>query len=301
MTVEEVQQQFYQVREQFQDFHFIYTDGSKSGHRTSNAIFYNGDEQIVSQIRLQNETSIFTAEQHAVLEALKLTQNKQWNKVVICTDSRSVIQSLQSKHPSSPLHIHIYNLHQTLSTNGVQIKFIWIPGHSGIHGNVQADKYARNALALTHITNIPIEYQSIKTILRQKTLRLWRKQWLEVTRATQLRRIKKDITEWQSSNRSNREEEKVLARLRLGHTWYTHSYIYKQDAQPTCNVCRTPVTVEHIIIQCPKYERERHQLRNHCNRHGLPFTLATILGDSEDGLQDLLFHFLRNIDLFTRL
>ena len=33
---------FIQTREQLNDFHFIYTDGSKDGDRAANAVFYHG-------------------------------------------------------------------------------------------------------------------------------------------------------------------------------------------------------------------------------------------------------------------
>ena len=301
MSASEIQQKFLELCEQLQGFKLIYTDGSKDAVRTSNAVFSDCDGRIIIQTRLRNETSIYIAELHAVLEALKLTERKHWNQVAICTDSRSVVQSLQMNNPSSALLIHIYNIHETLSTQGVQIKFVWIPGHSGIHGNIQADKYAKDALALDDITNIQIEYQSIKTLLRQKTLALWKKQWTDTNPATQLRRIKADITDWQSSNRSNRQEEKVLARMRLGHTILTHSYIYTKNIRPTCARCATPITVEHLLIVCPKYHRERVRLIDFCNRDGLPFTLETILGDVGQGLLDLLFSFLRDTNLFTSL
>ena len=39
MSAEETQQLFLQTRQQYEDFIFIYTDGSKADNRTSNAVF----------------------------------------------------------------------------------------------------------------------------------------------------------------------------------------------------------------------------------------------------------------------
>ena len=126
-------------------------------------------------------------------------------------------------------------IHQTLSTQGAHIKFMWIPGHSGIHGNMQADKYAKYALAFNSITHIQTEYQSIKSSLRQRTVALWKHQWTDTTQTTQLRRIKPEIREWSSCNRNNRQEEKVLARMRLGqHTLHPQLYIHKQCSTNLC-------------------------------------------------------------------
>ena len=236
MSAEETQQLFLQTRQQYEDFIFIYTDGSKADNRTSNAVFCTFEGETIEQARLQNNTSIYIAELHAVLKVLKLAEQKLWDKIIICTDSRSVVQSLETKHPSSPLLVQIYNIHQTLSTQGAHIKFMWIPGHSGIHGNMQADKYAKYALAFNSITHIQTEYQSIKSSLRRRTVALRKHQWTDTTQTLQLRRIKPEIREWSSCNRNNRQEEKVLARMRLGHTLYTHSYTYIHK-QCSTNLC----------------------------------------------------------------
>ena len=173
ISSEEIQQKFLQLRDRFSDSHFIFTDGSKDGDRTSNAVFCSFDEHSINQTRLQNHTSIYIAELHAVFKALKHIQEEYLQRVVICTDSRSVVQSLRSNTPSSPLLIHFCNLHQKLSEIGTQIQFLWIPGHSGIYGNEQADKYAKEALALFNITEISAEYTSIKASLRQAINKKW--------------------------------------------------------------------------------------------------------------------------------
>ena len=169
----------------------------------------------------------------------------------------------------------------------------------------QINTYAKYALAFNSITHIQTEYQSIKSSLRQRTVALWKHQWTDTTQTTQLRRIKPELREWSSCNRNNRQEEKVLARMRLGHTLYTHSYIYTNSARPTCARCQIPITMRHIIIDCPTYNRERQgqrqRLTDYCNKDGIPFDLNTILGDAEHGLHDVLFSFLRNMNLFLKL
>ena len=93
----------------------------------------------------------------------------------------------------------------------------------------------------------------------------------------------------------------LLARLRLGHTVYTNSYIYLKDPRPTCNLCHHPKTVEHIIVECPTYRRARTRLRGFCNNNNLPFSLQSILGDTNTIMTDLLFSFLREIKLFEKM
>ena len=292
---EEIQQKFLEHRDRFSNYHFIYTDGSKDSERTSNAVFCNCN---IIQNRLQNNTSIFIAELHALLEALKHIREEKVQKAVICTDSRSVAQSLRNKNPSSSLLIHIHNIHQELSNTGVQIQFIWVPGHSGIYGNIQVDKFAKEALALNNITDIPTEYTSIKASLRNSTLKKWQQHWRDVTTDTQLRRIKPKIEVWSSSNRSNRREEKALARLRLGHALYTHGHIYSRNDHPTCTRCQTAQTVQHII-NCPNHCRHREKMIDFCNKENLAFCLPTVLGDTRE-LHDLLFRSSKKHNCSTR-
>ena len=48
----------------------------------------------------------------------------------------------------------------------------------------------------------------------------------------------------------NRKEEVTLSRLRIGHTWITHSYLLEGKQQPMCYACQTKYTVKHILIEC---------------------------------------------------
>lgn len=71
---------------------------------------------------------------------------------------------------------------------------------------------------------------------------------------------------------STRRYETLIARLRIGHTELTHSYIREKQPSPICTICDTPLTVEHILISCRKFTNIRHQLH-------MPNNLPTILGD----------------------
>ena len=300
ISPQEAQQQFLDLRSRLQTFHFIFTDGSKDGERTSNAVYCSND-RYVTKTRLNNDTSIYIAELHAVYKALSLIKEKSLPRAVICTDSRSVVQSLQTTNSTSSLLTNVHNIHQELASGGTQIRFVWIPAHKGICGNETADKFAKEALSITNITNLPVEYQSIKANIRRAVTTIWQTQWTNASRATQLRRIKPQIEIWSSATRKSRKEEKILARLRLGHTLYTHSYIYSKDPRPMCTLCSHPETVEHLIAQCPAYRSQRIRMTEFCTRENLTFNLANILGDSHPALLDLLFTFLRDIKVLDKL
>ena len=72
--------------------------------------------------------------------------------------------------------------------------------------------------------------------------------------------IKPTIGEYQSVVRNIRKEEVVLARLRLGHTRVTHSYLLQGEEQPQCVGCDAPFTVRHFLLECGDFA----QVRNNC-------------------------------------
>ena len=68
------------------------------------------------------------------------------------------------------------------------------------------------------------------------------------------------LGEYQSVVRNIRKEEVVLARLRLGHTRVTHSYLLQGEEQPQCVGCDAPFTVRHFLLECGDFA----QVRNNC-------------------------------------
>ena len=71
--------------------------------------------------------------------------------------------------------------------------------------------------------------------------------------------FKPSIGEHQSVVRNIRKEV-ILARLRLGHTRVTHSYLPQGEEQPHCVGCDAPFTVRHILLERGDFA----QVRNYC-------------------------------------
>ena len=46
----------------------------------------------------------------------------------------------------------------------------------------------------------------------------------------------------------------IINRLRLSHCRLTHSYLMSGDDQPVCESCRLPLTVKHILVDCPNLQ-----------------------------------------------
>ena len=299
LSQQEIQQAFSIFKAEHQDFQFIYTDGSKDDRRTGNGIITDGLPDLEG--RLPDNTSVYIAELHAIFVALRLIKHYNIRQAFICSDSRSALQSLSNPSFKDHLHFELINLHQLLIDEGVNVSFLWIPGHSGIMGNERADRSAKRGLALPNITHIHPNHHSIRSLIRHCVTQFWERRWRDDDKRTQLHDIKSKTTVWPSSSRKNRLEEKALAKLRIGHTYLTHSFIFQHGDRPQCNRCHTHLTVKHILLDCRETAIVRQPLATYCRNQHIPFTLRTLLGDDHPELLQLLFVFLRKTALLDRL
>ena len=81
----------------------------------------------------------------------------------------------------------------------------------------------------------------------------WRNEW-QNTNGNKLRVIKDSISVWPSSQQRVRKDSVVLARLRIGHT---HGYLIKGGRMPYCGDCLVPLSIKHLLVECPSYRDER--------------------------------------------
>ena len=87
----------------------------------------------------------------------------------------------------------------------------------------------------------------------------WQTSWNNSI-GNKLLEIKATIGEHQSVVPNIRKEEVVLARLRLGPTRVTHSYLLLGEEHPQCVGCDAPFTVRHFFLECGDFA----QVRNNC-------------------------------------
>uniref|UniRef100_A0A8C6T7D5 Hexosyltransferase n=1 Tax=Neogobius melanostomus TaxID=47308 RepID=A0A8C6T7D5_9GOBI len=60
-----------------------------------------------------------------------------------------------------------------------------------------------------------------------------------------------------------RKEEVVHSRLRLGHTGFRKTlFLMGKVESENCDMCDVPESVEHVLMECRKYERQRRILRD---------------------------------------
>ncbi|XP_023235538.1 uncharacterized protein LOC111634934 [Centruroides sculpturatus] len=232
----------------------IYTDGSKSDDYVGSA-FVCQDEIVAEQI--SSNSSIFTAELHAIHLALNYVIRKGHCRCVIYTDSVSALQALISCEPSShSIVIKIRKLFSHLLARNFSIKFCWVPGHVGIRGNEEADAAAKSASPPQH--TMRIEGGDFKLVIKKRLAERWQNMWNAQVH-NKLHEIKPTIENWTHKKFYNRRSEVIITRLRIGHTRLTHQYLLKGDEQPVCQYCNCPLTVKHILLDCSVFETRRRQ------------------------------------------
>jgi len=295
LVPEEIKSKFSEFRATHSSSTFFYTDGSKSEETVGAA--YCGESQ--KSFRLHPFTSIFTAELFAILQVLRHIKSKKILSSIVCSDSKSSLLSIQSI--SSVKHNIVFRIQHILrSINSAyqEVSFLWIPGHSGIEGNMRADELAKAACDSQRITPIAISPEEAATQVSKAISSAAQIRWDTETKGRHAHNIKPFLKKWPSSSCDNRSKEVVLARLRIGHTRLTHRHILDREPPPICSQCNDPLTVEHILITCPLFQSQRVPLHNFTTMHNLPFSLPVLLGDNHPLLLDKLFTFLIDSNIF---
>ena len=223
----------------------IYTDGSKDNDRVGCGTII--DNSSFKQ-RLPSNASIFTAEVTAIDLALDAITESDDDHFIIFSDSLSVLLSLHNMKLDNPLILKLLEKLHHLSCAHKTIHLCWIPSHIGIRGNEAADMAAKESLNLDIIAS-QVPYTDLKCHINHFISNKWQERWSSCP-DNKLFKIKPTLGVWQSGFRNSRKEEVVLSRLRIGHTYFTHSYILRQEDPPECTACQEIYSVRHVLIDC---------------------------------------------------
>ncbi|GFR13961.1 putative RNA-directed DNA polymerase from transposon X-element [Trichonephila clavata] len=225
-------------REIFSDYEPIFMDGSKSESHVGSALV---SLSTVITDALPISASIYTAELHALRIAIEHILLSRGKKFIIYADSLSALQSIVSLHSSShPILVDItYALANHLKKK--DIRFCWIPGDAGITGNELADTAARSATGTSE--RFPIPHSDLKACFRQKLQSVWQSNWDKQTE-NKLYSVIPVLAPTVPSS-SNRREQVIWTRLRLGHTRLTHWHLLFGEQPPYCEISYARERITH--------------------------------------------------------
>ena len=272
----------------------LYTDGSKSLSGVGYGVVLPS-----YSIRglLPSNASVFSAELTAIHRAL-LEIIPQKNKIsTIFTDSLSSLECIKSLKPSHPLASKIRQTIHTLSLKKHKISLCWCPSHIGIKGNEDADSLAKSVVDSTSRISDKTFHKDYKEVFKQRIREKWQQEWNihinNISEHNVLEIIKPEIKFWPSAYSSSRFEEVLFCRLRHGHTKATHGHLMSQSPRAVCDICQTPISVPHILIDCPKFSNQRKIFGNNPS-------LKSIL--QEDSIsKPKVLKFLKDIDFLNKI
>ncbi|KAG1649840.1 RNA-directed DNA polymerase from mobile element jockey [Nymphon striatum] len=235
---------FLEVSDSYHGYHHIYTDGSRQNDEVAAAAI----STLTSlSSRLPDKSSIFSAESKALLLALDIVENSTYGRYIILSDSLSCLMALDNMKYSHPTICEILLKLHTLSSSN-HVIFCWLPSHVGISGNEKADFAAKSALSLP-VDHQFISYHDFYMYILKHILSIWQSKW-DGEINNKLHAIKPKLGEWALAYRKSRKEESILCRLRVGHTYLTHSFLLRNEAQPVCGRCQLQLTVRHVLVDC---------------------------------------------------
>lgn len=260
----------------------IYCDGSVNENKVGcGAIIreYNENsiysDHMISK-RIEDHASIMTAELIAIQEGLNYATVKK-KPIFVFSDSQSALLSLKSQYCQNNIVINCKKLVMELSDFDIEVKFIWIPSHIGIHLNDIADYLAKEA---THKENIDIE--SAMTIQAIKSqIRNIRNAWEIENLQNILDGGSASLSHYLYINEKTRvtygkgltKIDTLTMRLRLGYS-YTWEYVGKDGF--SCKLCKDPGSHKlfHYIMNCPSLNEFR--------------------SDTIDNMLDMIVYFINN-------
>ena len=83
---------------------------------------------------------------------------------------------------------------------------------------------------------------------------------------------------WDYTNVRERRLQATLARLCIGHTRLTHSYLMSDEYRPYCDDRLVPLTVRHLLVECPSLVELRQRFLYRCRGADGGFSLSRVLG-----------------------
>ena len=244
-------------RTKYNGFCEVYTDGSKKDNKSGYAIVFPQKPELCRSHRLPDGTSIFTAEALAIAHSLDLIKSiEEESRFVIYSDSLSCLQSIQHRQFDNRYIRCAANLLHKLREKDMEVHLCWIPSHVGINGNESADLNAKLALEVAddEVAFIQQPHNDSRQAIGERVRRIWQIAWDEVD--NDLHRALPTLP-YVFNSRLSRHEERVFARLHIGHTRYTHAYRLERTHRPLCPSCDTEITVQHILIDCHDYDNQR--------------------------------------------
>jgi ribonuclease HI len=283
------------IFEKYINTELIFTDGSKTEGKCGCAFYH--EPECETSLRLPADTTIFTAEAFAITTALShLSVKHQQGNFVICTDSLSVIKTLEQKKINTHTEKIIIDIKTTLTNLqncGYRISFLWIPSHVGIQGNEKADELAKQALEAETIHDYR-DRGSSATATRKAVIEKWQVKWDTIEEGRFYYSIQSTVQPraWYHGMIQKREFLVFVNRLLLNHHRLNSHLMRIGIGEGMCHCGENFATPDHIVWQCGQL-RQRETLLEELYVKKVPRDIRTLLVSRNMRALKIIFNFLK--------
>jgi len=95
----------------------------------------------------------------------------------------------------------------------------------------------------------------------------WQLFWENILLTNKLRNTKLLVKKLNYPSGTKRKKEVTVTRAKIGHSYLTQVQLIKKEPAPICDTCYVTLSIEHIVIICPKYTEARKILQNPASLH----------------------------------
>ena len=240
----------------------FYTDGSKMENGQVGAGVFGPRTKLA--IPMGGYPSIFQAETYAITACVAHCLLRTYNnaKIYILSDSRAILQALDSHTFESKLVWECMMLLNSLGRTN-KVTLMWVPGHTGVHGNDMADHLAKEGGKTSFIGPQPFcGFPKSHQTLMLKNWENKRKQevWESTLGQKQAKRFLSYESGWTKKILLLKKIEiRKMTGILTGHC--PVNYHLKNIGKVLDNNCRfckeATETAEHILCNCEAIHQQR--------------------------------------------
>lgn len=132
---------------------------------------------------------------------------------------------------------------------------------------------------------IRVSKAEVKSLIWERINQKWQEKWDREKKGRHLYAIQKAVKHKRVS-RGNRREEIVITRLRLGHCLLNKTLkLIRKHETGLCEGCSEEEPVEHLILKCKRFEKQREEMRKDLREIGIQEITLKGLLSTKDRIQ----------------